>query len=99
MDPRDQIVLFLGSLIDISKRKQAEFNLNNSYQELEATYEQLTATQQELVGQYEMLLENQKNMHRLAYVDSLSNLPNRICLLETMENYFRRPGGEQRFCS
>lgn len=99
VDPRDQIVLFLGSLIDISKRKQAEFNLNNSYQELEATYEQLTATQQELVGQYEMLLENQKNMHRLAYVDSLSNLPNRICLLETMENYFRRPGGEQRFCS
>lgn len=93
VDPRDQIVLFLGSLIDISKRKQAEFNLNNSYQELEATYEQLTATQQELVGQYEMLLENQKNMHRLAYVDSLSNLPNRICLLETMENYFRRPGG------
>lgn len=92
VDPRDQIVLFLGSLIDISKRKQAEFNLNNSYQELEATYEQLTATQQELVGQYEMLLENQKNMHRLAYVDSLSNLPNRICLLETMENYFRRPG-------
>lgn len=90
---RDQIVLFLGSLIDISKRKQAEFNLSSSYQELEATYEQLTATQQELVGQYDMLLENQKNMHRLAYVDSLSNLPNRISLLETMENYFRRPGG------
>ncbi|NQX46766.1 EAL domain-containing protein [Paenibacillus tritici] len=93
VDPRDQIVLFLGSLIDISKRKQAEFNLNHSYQELEATYEQLTATQEELVGQYDMLLENQKNMHRLAYVDSLSGLPNRLCLLETMEGYFRRPGG------
>ncbi|WNS41870.1 EAL domain-containing protein [Paenibacillus sp. MMS20-IR301] len=94
VDPRDRIVLFLGSLIDISKRKQAEFNLNNSYQELEATYEQLTATQQELVGQYDTLVENQKNMHRLAYVDSLSNLPNRISLLETMENYFRHPGGK-----
>lgn len=94
VDPRDRMVLFLGSLIDISKRKQAEINLQSSYQELEATYEQLTATQQELVGQYDMLLENQKNMHRLAYVDSLSNLPNRICLLETMENYFRRPGGK-----
>lgn len=93
VDPKDQIVLFLGSLIDISKRKQAEFKLNNSYQELEATYEQLTATQQEIVGQYDMLLENQKNMHRLAYVDSLSNLPNRLSLLETMESYFRRTGG------
>ncbi|WP_238650720.1 EAL domain-containing protein [Paenibacillus piscarius] len=94
VDPKQQIVLFLGSLIDISKRKQAEFNLSTSYQELEATYEQLTATQQELEGQYDMLLENQKNMHRLAYVDSLSNLPNRLSLLETMEKYFRTPGGK-----
>ncbi|WP_019914028.1 EAL domain-containing protein [Paenibacillus sp. HW567] len=94
VDSKDKIVLFLGSLIDISKRKQAEFKLNNSYQELEATYEQLTATQEELVGQYDLLLENQKNMHRLAYMDSLSNLPNRIWLLETMESYFRRPGGK-----
>lgn len=94
VNPSDKTLLFHGSLIDISKRKQAEFNLNHSYQELEATYEQLTATQQELVEQYDMLLENQKNMHRLAYMDSLSNLPNRVSLLETMENYFRRPGGK-----
>ncbi|UQZ34472.1 hypothetical protein C2I18_13660 [Paenibacillus sp. PK3_47] len=94
VDPKDNILLFLGSLIDISKRKQTEFKLNNSYQELEATYEQLTATQQELVEQYDMLLENQKNMHRLAYVDSLSNLPNRLCLLEAMEDYIRKPGGQ-----
>ncbi|MBW4085649.1 EAL domain-containing protein [Paenibacillus sp. S150] len=94
VDPKDRIVLFLGSLIDISKRKQAEFQLSSSYQELEATYEQLTATQEELVGQYDMLLENQKNMHRLAYVDSLSNLPNRVFLLEAMESYFQRPGGK-----
>ncbi|ASA25286.1 EAL domain-containing protein [Paenibacillus donghaensis] len=94
VDPRDNILLFIGSLIDISKRKQVEFKLNNSYQELEATYEQLTATQQELVGQYDVLLENQKNIHRLAYVDSLSNLPNRLSLLETMENYLQRPEGK-----
>ncbi|WP_162551210.1 EAL domain-containing protein [Paenibacillus tepidiphilus] len=94
VDPKTKATLFLGSLIDISTRKQAEFKLSSSYQELEATYEQLTATQQELVEQYEVLLESQKNMHRLAYMDSLSNLPNRISLLETMENYFRRPGGK-----
>ncbi|QSF45454.1 EAL domain-containing protein [Paenibacillus tianjinensis] len=92
INPADGVVLFHGSLIDISRRKQAELNLNNSYQELEATYEQLTATQQELVEQYDMLVENQKNIHRLAYMDSLSNLPNRISLLETMEKYFRKPG-------
>jgi len=78
VNPKNKILLFIGSLIDISKRKQVEFKLNNSYQELEATYQQLTATQQELVGQYDVLLENQKNIHRLAYVDSLSNLPNRL---------------------
>lgn len=94
INPADGVVLFHGSLIDISRRKQAELNLHNSYQELEATYEQLTATQQELVEQYDMLLDNQKNIHRLAYMDSLSNLPNRISLLETMEKYFRRPGSK-----
>ncbi|WP_410513208.1 EAL domain-containing protein [Paenibacillus sp. BR2-3] len=93
VDLRDHIVLFLGSLIDISNRKQVEFKLNNSYQELEATYQQLTATQEELVGQYDLLLENQKKMYHLAYYDSLSNLPNRVCLLEAMEKQFRHPGG------
>ncbi|WP_379128203.1 EAL domain-containing protein [Paenibacillus sp. sgz500958] len=93
VDPKGGIVLFLGSLIDISNRKQVEFKLNNSYQELEATYQQLTATQQELVGQYDLLLENQEKMFHLAYYDSLSNLPNRICLLESIEKYIQNPGG------
>lgn len=94
VDPKNNIVLFQGSLIDISHRKQVEVKLSNSYQELEATYEQLTATQQELVGQYELLLENQNKMHHLAYFDSLSNLPNRLYLLETMEMYFNTSGGQ-----
>ncbi|WP_434060641.1 diguanylate cyclase domain-containing protein, partial [Salmonella enterica] len=41
-----------------------------------------------------MLLDNQKYIHRLAYVDELSNLPNRLCLLESMEKYLQRPGGK-----
>lgn len=94
VNPKNKILLFIGSLIDISKRKQVEFKLNNSYQELEATYQQLTATQQELVGQYDVLLENQKNIHRLAYVDSLSNLPNRLSLLESIEKYLQCPGAK-----
>ncbi|WP_025691792.1 EAL domain-containing protein [Paenibacillus zanthoxyli] len=91
-DKREGIQLFLGSLIDISNRKQMELKLSGSYQELEATYEQLAATQQELVDQYDTLLENQRKMHHLAYFDSLSHLPNRLCLLETMEKYFQLPG-------
>ncbi|WP_339317852.1 EAL domain-containing protein [Paenibacillus sp. FSL R10-2734] len=91
---KDEDRLFIGSLIDITEQKQAELKLSNSYQELEATYEQLTTTQQGLLVQYNMLLENQKHMHRLAYVDELSNLPNRLCLLETMEKYLQRPDGK-----
>jgi diguanylate cyclase (GGDEF)-like protein/PAS domain S-box-containing protein len=94
IDPGNRVLLFIGSLIDISKRKQVELKLNNSYQELEATYGQLSATQQELVEQYDMLLENQKHMHHLAYMDTLSNLPNRLYLLESMEKYLQRSGGK-----
>lgn len=92
-DPERGIHLFLGSLIDISSRKQIEIKLGSSYRELEATYEQLSATQHELVGQYDQLLENQKKMHQLAYFDSLSHLPNRVSLLESMESYFHMPEG------
>ncbi|MCL6604111.1 MAG: EAL domain-containing protein [Paenibacillus sp.] len=93
VDSANNVVHFLGSLIDISNRKQVELKLSNSYQELEATYEQLSATQGELEGQYHLLLENQDKMFNLAYYDSLSNLPNRLCLLEAMEKFFRYPGG------
>ncbi|RQW10934.1 EAL domain-containing protein [Paenibacillus rhizophilus] len=93
VDRNQEVPMFLGSLIDVTNRKQMELKLSGSYQELEATYEQLAATQQELVDQYGTLLENQKKMHHLAYYDSLSHLPNRLCLLETMEEYFQLPGG------
>ncbi|MDF2926134.1 MAG: Diguanylate cyclase/phosphodiesterase domain 2 [Paenibacillaceae bacterium] len=53
---------FAGSMTDITERKEYEFKLQLSYQELEVTYEELTALQEELTEQYEKLLENQEKL-------------------------------------
>lgn len=92
-DPNEKVLLFIGSLIDISNRKQAELKLSQSLQELEETNKQLRAAQQELREQYDRLLEKQRSIHRLAYVDTLSNLPNRESLLESMEHYLQHSSG------
>ncbi|KAA9000959.1 EAL domain-containing protein [Paenibacillus spiritus] len=91
--PESGAVVFLGSLIDITGRKETELQLSRSYQELEATYEELTVTQEELMDQYEVLLDNQEKMHRLAYYDGLTGLPNRLMLLETLERCFQGTEG------
>lgn len=84
-----------GIKIDQSYRELAV-----TYEELEATYEELIASEDVLRQQYETLmeqqlqlkdseeryLENQKKLHHIAYHDALTNLPNRLALIEDNQN-------------
>jgi diguanylate cyclase (GGDEF)-like protein/PAS domain S-box-containing protein len=82
-----QHIRMAGSLIDITASKEYEFKLHSSYQELESTYEELTATQEELQTNYDALVENQTELHRLAYYDMLCGIPNRLSLLFEVERF------------
>lgn len=59
-----RVIRFAGSMIDITDRKNYELRLQNSYEELEATFEELTAAQDELRVNYETLVESQEMLRR-----------------------------------
>lgn len=89
LESERRFIRFAGSLIHITDRKEYELKLYNSYQELETTYEELTATQEELQENYDAMVENQTELHRLAYYDSLSGMPNRVSLLEQLDEWMQ----------
>ncbi|MEO3945903.1 EAL domain-containing protein [Gorillibacterium sp. CAU 1737] len=87
-------IRFAGSMTDITDRKDFEVKLQDSYQELESTYEELTAVQAELLEQYNRLVDNQTQLmeseekyRELAYNDTLSGLPNKRSLVESLARF------------
>lgn len=86
-DAYDNHIRFAGSMTDITELKEVELKLQSSYEELEITYEELTALQSELMEQYNKLKDSQAELHELAYRDTLSNLPNKLSLLEELNEF------------
>ncbi|WP_148449872.1 EAL domain-containing protein [Gorillibacterium timonense] len=93
-DAQGAPIRFAGSMTDVTDRKDFEVKLQDSYQELESTYEELTAVQAELLEQYNRLVENQtmliqseEKYRELAYNDTLSGLPNKRSLVETLARF------------
>ncbi|MBE5963235.1 MAG: EAL domain-containing protein [Lachnospiraceae bacterium] len=87
------LVLFFGLIINIKKRAKAEraaiqarVKLKESYKELEIAYEEVMATKNALYSRYEELKENRDKVNKLAYSDYLTGLPNRVALMERIEN-------------
>ncbi len=87
------LVLFLGLIVNIKKRAKAEraaiqarVKLKESYRELEIAYEEVMATKNALYSRYEELKENRDKVKKLAYSDYLTELPNRVALMESIEH-------------
>ncbi|MCX8129471.1 MAG: EAL domain-containing protein [Clostridia bacterium] len=70
--------------IDITERVMIERKLIASNEEISATNEKLSASQEELKEKFDELKKYQKNLHHLAYYDSLTDLPNRTLLNEKL---------------
>lgn len=78
------IMLYLFIERNLSKQKQNEKNLRNSYEELTAVYEELYATEESLRSQYDELQFREKEIEHMAYYDSLTELPNRLLFVEKL---------------
>lgn len=70
---------------NITKKNEDERKLQLSYQELAAVYEQLAATEEELRAQFDELQENQEQIKKLAYYDTVTNLPNRVLFTDRLD--------------
>jgi len=82
-------VLTMFLVIYVRRLKEAEKKLQDSYREMEATYQELFATQGELSVKYEEMNDIQKKLRENAYHDSLTGLPNRLSLLENMQEILK----------
>lgn len=72
-----------GSMVDVSERKEFEHRLDSSYRELASTYAELAQKQKQLQA-------SENKYRRLAYMDSLSGLPNRLSLTEKLNRFRER---------
>ncbi len=82
-------VKVLGVVRDITEAKTAELELKQSHEELTALYEELTASDEELRQQFDelshhqtLLRKSEERLHKMAYHDSVTGLPNRLWLEE-----------------
>jgi polar amino acid transport system substrate-binding protein len=80
-------------MVNIRRRTKAERaavsvgqKLKDSYKELELAYEEVTATKNELSIKYEQLKKSQDKVKQIAYTDHLTGLPNRVALVEMLDN-------------
>lgn len=87
------VIFLLVQLMNSNKRIRAtesrKKELETSYEEFEKSYEDLSAQQKELMKKYEELKSDEERYRKLAYVDSLTQLPNSEALVEQLDNIFR----------
>jgi len=81
--------LLVVLMIYVRRLKAAERQLQESYREMEATYEELFATQGELSVKYEEMKDIQEKLRHNVYHDSLTGLPNWLCLSEHMQDIIK----------
>lgn len=87
------LIVFVFLMVNIRRRTKAERaavsvgqKLKDSYKELELAYEEVTATKNELSIKYEQLKKSQDKVKQIAYTDHLTGLPNRVALVEMLDN-------------
>lgn len=86
------VVVMICLLVNIRKRNAAEEEATNTkkkleenYIELEEAYKKVKSTQEELAQKYEELKRSEERNKKLAYVDYLTDLPNRVSFTEKLD--------------
>lgn len=82
-------VQLMNSYKHIRATESRKKELEVSYEEFEKSYEDLSVQQKELMKKYEELKSDEERYKKLAYVDSLTQLPNNEALVEQLDNIFR----------
>lgn len=89
-DKKGNMDAIISMGVDISERNRTEEKMLQSFQQLEAVHEELTATEEELRYQYDELRKSQEALTKMAYYDSLTELPNRSMLSEKLKERLER---------
>lgn len=81
------LIIYLFHNIKLRKRVEKDLIINN--EELTALYEEMAASEETLRHNFDELSEQQQQIHKLAYYDSITGLPNRVAFQEKMNKIIK----------
>jgi diguanylate cyclase len=87
------IILLVILLINVKRKTKGEQatllekqKLNDNFLELETAYEEILTAKNELSIKYDELKRNKEKIQKLAYLDYLTELPNRLSFIEMLDS-------------
>ena len=83
------LVQLLRSRRLVRQKVQEKRKLEESYEEFEKSYEDLALQQKEMMRRYEELKADEEYYKKMAFIDVLTQLPNREALVEQLDSIFR----------
>lgn len=89
IDSKEELGALASALNDAATaRKEYELDLSMNFEELEASYEEITALEEELREKYDQLTISEEKLKYSVFHDFLTDLPNRQWLYEKFESDF-----------
>ena len=92
------IVLFLNAVEDKGRLRKKKRELEESYEQLEESYEVLENRQIELTSLYEKTKQEEERVRKIAYMDALTQLPNRDAITNDIEQYLKNLPSDGDVC-
>lgn len=92
------VVLFLNAVEDKGRLRKKKRELEESYEQLEESYEVLENRQIELTSLYEKTKQEEERVRKIAYMDALTQLPNRDAITNDIEQYLKNLPSDGDVC-
>ena len=97
-------VLVINSFFKVKKSVKIQKGLETKIEALKEEIENINSERDILVGEYKSILDKydhakkkKDKLHKLAYSDSLTDLPNRVALQEVIDSAFATLRKEEKF--
>lgn len=79
------IIIIFALVYSIKKNRNSILEIKGNYEKLKKSHFKLTIVEKELETQYNKLQEKDKKIEYLAFYDDLTNLPNKLSLIEKLK--------------
>lgn len=79
------LIKFIMKSKQLKNTKELQEKLKSDYESLENTYDEVTNIYKELIDKYDTLKESDEKNEKLAYTNSLTELPNRNALMKKLD--------------
>ncbi|MEG1459459.1 MAG: GGDEF domain-containing protein [Acetivibrio sp.] len=90
------VILLIFTIFITGKRKKKEKiwkaekeELESNYDKLESAFNEIRDSKEEMDNRYEELKKSEEKNHKMAYIDHITGLPNRLAFSEVLESVIK----------